>query len=251
MGNGGSPAPIEPSKIHIVNNPVPMIDLHAGPCPFSDSTRLTGPIGYCGSRLEKIPRHPENDSSCCPKPDDAMPANLTPQYMQAEAEYKQAQTPEERLECLKKMYALMPKHKGTDKLQAELKSKISAAKDEVERTKKGGKKGGISYKVPKQGAGQYVLLGAANSGKSRLLTSLTRAHSEVAAYPFTTREPIAGMMDWQDVRVQLIDLPPITADYLEPYVTSLARAADAALLFVDLADDDGPFATQIVIDRLA
>lgn len=180
-----------------------------------------------------------------------MPANLTPQYMQAEAEFKQAQTPEDRLECLKKMYALMPKHKGTDKLQAELKSKISEAKEEVERAKKSGKKAGISYKVPKQGAGQYVLLGAPNSGKSRLLTRLTKANPEVAIYPFTTREPIAGMMDWQDVRVQLVDLPPITADFLEPYVTSLTRAADAALLFLDLADDDGPFATQTVIDRLA
>jgi len=171
--------------------------------------------------------------------------------MQAEAEYKQAQTPEERLVCLKKMYALMPKHKGTDKLQAELKSKISEAKEEAERAKKSGKKSGISYKVPKQGAGQYVMLGAPNSGKSRLLTRLTRAHSEVAVYPFTTREPIAGMMEWQDVRVQLVDLPPITADFLEPYVTSLTRAADGALLFLDLADDDGPFATQTVIDRLA
>src|SRR5262245_4936944 len=180
-----------------------------------------------------------------------MHANLTPQYIQSEAEYKQAQTPEERLVCLKKMYALMPKHKGTDKLQAELKSKISEAKEEAERAKKSGKKSGISYKVPKQGAGQYVLLGAPNAGKSRLLTRLTRAHSEVAVYPFTTREPVAGMMDWQDVRVQLVDLPPITTDFLEPYVTSLTRAADAALLFLDLADDDGPFATQTVIDRLA
>jgi ribosome-interacting GTPase 1 len=135
-------------------------------------------------------------------------------------------------------------------LQAELKTKISEAREacEHERTKK---KGGVSYKIPKQGAGQYVLLGPPNSGKSRLLSRLTRATPEVAPYPFTTREPSAGMMDWEDVRVQLVDLPPITADIMEGYVSSMARSADAALLFLDLADDDGPFATEAVLSQLA
>jgi ribosome-interacting GTPase 1 len=95
------------------------------------------------------------------------------------------------------------------------------------------------------------LLGAPNTGKSRLLTRLTRAHSEVAAYPFTTREPHAGMMEWEDVKVQLVDLPPITADVMEGYLSSMVRAADAALLLLDLGDDDGPFATEIVLERLA
>jgi ribosome-interacting GTPase 1 len=179
-----------------------------------------------------------------------MAANLTPQYLEAEAEYKKAQTAEERLACLKKMYALLPKHKATEKLQAELKAKISDAKEEVERQRRSPKKGGISYKVPRQGAGQYVLVGAPNAGKSRLLTRLTRATPEVAPYPFTTRAPHAGMMDWQDVRVQLVDMPPITADFMEGYVSSLVRAADAALLVVDLGDDDGPFAAEAVLDRL-
>jgi ribosome-interacting GTPase 1 len=180
-----------------------------------------------------------------------MAANLTPQYLDAEAEYKKAQTPEERLACLRSMYSLLPKHKASEKLQADLKTKIKEASEEVERAKKSPKKGGVSYKVPRQGAGQYVLLGAPNAGKSRLLSRLTRATPEVASYPFTTREPIVGMMEWEDVRVQLVDLPPVTADFLEPFVTSLTRAADAALLFLDLADDDGPFATQAVIDQLA
>jgi ribosome-interacting GTPase 1 len=179
-----------------------------------------------------------------------MAVNLTPQYLEAEAEYKRAQTAEERLECLKKMWQLVPKHKASEKLQAELKTKISETKEEVERDKKNPKKVGVSYKIPKQGAGQVILLGGPNAGKSRLLTRLTRATPEVAPYPFTTREPHAGMMDWEDVRVQLVDTPPITADYLEPYVSSMVRSADACVLMLDLGDDDGPFAAETVIDRL-
>src|SRR5262249_48029148 len=180
-----------------------------------------------------------------------MAANLTPQYLEAEAEYKKAPTADERLACLKKMLSLVPKHKASEKLQAELKTKISDTRKEIEQERKSPKKVGVSYKIPKQGAGQYVLLGAPNTGKSRLLTRLTRATPEVAAYPFTTREPHAGMMDWEDVRVQLIDLPPVTADFMESYVSSMVRSADAALLIVDLGDDDAPFTAEAVIDKLA
>jgi len=180
-----------------------------------------------------------------------MAVNLTPQYLEAEAEYKRAQTAEERLECLKRMWALVPKHKASEKLQAELKTKLSQAREEVEQERKSPKKSGVSHKIPKQGAGQIILVGGPNGGKSRLLTRLTRATPEVAPYPFTTREPHAGMMEWEDVRVQLIDTPPITTDYLESYLSSMVRSADAALLVVDLGDDDGPLAAESVVERLA
>lgn len=180
-----------------------------------------------------------------------MAVNLTPQYHEAEQEYKKAQTAEDRLAALQKMWKEVPKHKASEKLQSDLKQKISATKEEIESEKKSGKKTGVSYKIPKQGAGQYVLLGAPNSGKSQLVCKLTRATPQVAPFPFTTREPIPGMMTWEDVQVQLIDLPPITPDFMEGYLSSMVRSADGAALFVDLADDDGPFTADAVIQRLA
>jgi uncharacterized protein len=180
-----------------------------------------------------------------------MAVNLPPQYHDAEAEYKKARTPEEKLAALKKMWVILPKHKASEKVQAILKTKISEVSDEVEIAKSGPKKATASYKIPRQGAGTIPFLGGPNSGKSSLLRKLTKATPEVAPYPFTTREPVSGMMDWEDVRVQLIDLPPITADFYEPYVTDFARTADAAVLIVDVGDDDGPFAAETVIERLA
>jgi uncharacterized protein len=180
-----------------------------------------------------------------------MAVNLPPQYHDAEAEYKKARTPEEKLAALRKMWVILPKHKASEKVQAILKTKISETSDEVEAAKAGPKKATASFKIPRQGAGTIVLLGGPNAGKSSLLRKLTKATPEVAPYPFTTREPVPGMMDWEDVRVQLIDLPPITADFYEPYVTDFARTADAATLVVDLGDDDGPFAADTVLQRLA
>jgi len=181
-----------------------------------------------------------------------MAANLTPQYLDAEADYKKATSPEDKLACLKKMWTLLPKHKASEKMQADLKTKMSELREEIEHAKKNPKKVGVpSYKIPKQGAGQIVIVGAPNTGKSRLLTRLTRATPEVAVYPFTTREPYAGMMDWEDVKVQLIDTPPITADVMEGFLSSMVRTADAAALMIDLGDDDSPFAAETVLQRLA
>ncbi len=181
-----------------------------------------------------------------------MAVNLTPQYLEAEAEYKKAQAPEDRLACLKKMWTLLPKHKASEKVQAELKTRMKEIREEVEdKQQKAAKKGGVSSKVPRQGAGQVIVVGGPNAGKSRLLTRLTRATPEVAPYPFTTREPHVGMMDWEDVKVQLIDTPPVTPDFMEGYLSSMVRTADAALLLVDLGDDDGPFQAEAVVDQLA
>lgn len=181
-----------------------------------------------------------------------MPANLTQQYKKAEDAYRRAQSPEEELKWLQIMLAEMPKHKGTDHLQAKLKSQISDTKKEIEAQKSGGKKSGAgkSFKIPRQGAGTAVILGGPNAGKSQLLATLTRATPEVAPYPFTTQQPQPGMMQWEDVFVQLIDTPPITPDFLEPYILGYVRAAELALLMVDLGSDDGIEQVRDVVDRL-
>jgi ribosome-interacting GTPase 1 len=179
-----------------------------------------------------------------------MPANLTPQYHKAEEEYRRAQTPDDELRCLELMLREIPKHKGTDKLQAELKAKISKAKQEVETAKKSAKKGGPSLKFPRQGAGRVILLGGPNAGKSSLLKAVTRATPEVAPYPFTTREPQLGMMPWEDINVQLIDTPPITADVFDTNLLGLIRGSDLVLLMVDLGADEGTEQLQAVLDQL-
>jgi ribosome-interacting GTPase 1 len=149
------------------------------------------------------------------------------------------------------MWGILPKHKASEKVQAILKTKISEVTDELEAVKAGPKKAHATYRIPRQGAGTVVLLGGPNAGKSSLLRKLTKATPEVAPYPFTTREPVPGMMDWEDVRVQLIELPPITDDFFEPHVTDFVRSADATAVIVDLGDDDGPFAAETVLGRLA
>ncbi|MEX2176767.1 MAG: GTPase [Pirellulaceae bacterium] len=180
-----------------------------------------------------------------------MPANLIPQYHKAEAAYRRAQSPEEVLRGLELMLREVPKHKGTDKLQGELKAKISKAKQAVELARKVGKKGPPGVKFPRQGAGRAVILGGPNAGKSQLLAKLTRATPQVAPHPFTTREPQPGMMPWEDVLVQLIDTPPIAADVFDSSIQGLIRGSDLALLVVDVGSDEGIEALQPVFDRLS
>jgi ribosome-interacting GTPase 1 len=179
-----------------------------------------------------------------------MPANLTPQYSKAEEAYRRAQSALERVECLEQMLQLIPKHKGTEKLQADLKTKLKETREEVQ-TEKSALKPGKSYRIPRQGAGTVVIVGAPNSGKSRILAELTNAEPAVADYPFTTHEPMPGMMPWHDVTVQLIDTPPIAAGHVEPYLTGFVRSADLVLLCFDGSSDEAPEQTVEVLQLLA
>lgn len=175
-----------------------------------------------------------------------MAVNATPQYKKAEEEYRRAQTAQEQIECLEKMLVLLPKHKASEKVQMDLKTRLKEARAELAAEKAAPKKA-KSYKFPRQGAGQLVILGGPNAGKSRLLAELTSARPEVAPYPFTTREPQPGMMPWEDVAVQLIDTPPITDSYFEAYLPNIVRSADGALLCFDGGSDDAPDQTAEVM----
>jgi ribosome-interacting GTPase 1 len=167
-----------------------------------------------------------------------MPANLTPQYKEAEERFRKAVTSEEKMEALREMLALIPKHKGTEKMQADLKRRLAKLEEEAAQPRKAGAQRHDPGHVRREGAGQWVILGAPNAGKSALTRALTHAHPEVAPYPFTTRAPQPGMMPFEDVQVQLVDTPAVTAQHQEPYMVNLAHNADGILLVLDVAGDD-------------
>jgi len=177
-----------------------------------------------------------------------MPANLTPQYRAAEAKFKSARTLEEKRAALEEMIANIPKHKGTEKMQADLKRRMARLRHEEEaRTSRHGH----SFKVEPEGAAQVVLLGPPNCGKSSLLATLTHAEPAIGDYPFTTTRPQPGMMQFEDVQIQLVDLPPVAAQHMDPWLPGLVRGADAALLMVDPTSPELPEDVEIVRERLA
>jgi uncharacterized protein len=165
-----------------------------------------------------------------------MPTNVTPEYKKAEAEFRQARTPEDRLAGLREMLRTLPKHKGTDHLQADIRTRIKELTEEVAGPRKGGARTGPAHVVHPDGAGQVALLGPPNSGKSALHARLTGSHAAVGPYPFTTQFPQPGMLPHLDVGIQLVDLPPVAAQHPVPWLANALQPADAALLVVDLGD---------------
>lgn len=180
-----------------------------------------------------------------------MPANLTPRYLKAESTFRQATTPQEQLDCLRLMLREIPKHKGTDKLQADLKSKISRLKSTLEKLASQPGSARATHKIPKQGAGRVLLIGAPNTGKSQLLASLTNAQPEIAPYPFTTRAATLGMLYFEDCPLQLIEVPPITADFMDDATLDLVRGADLVLLVMDVSSDTAVEDTCAVLERFS
>jgi ribosome-interacting GTPase 1 len=164
-----------------------------------------------------------------------MPANLPPEYFEAEKRYRQAVTPSEKIAALEDLIATVPKHKGTDKLRADLRRKLSQIRKEAISRKKGGRSD--LYVVQKEGAAQIALVGFPNSGKSSLLACLTNAAPIIAEYPLSTLSPLPGMMPFEDIQIQLVDLPPIGNEASDGWVSGILRYADALLLIVDLAED--------------
>lgn len=165
-----------------------------------------------------------------------MPANLPPQYHAAEEAFRKASTVEQKIEALQEMLTMIPKHKGTEKLQGDLKRRLSKLREE------GQKKGKAShynpFAVEKQGAGQVALLGYPNTGKSSLLTALTRAKAKVGQYPYTTAVPLAGMMPYENILIQLIDTPPISSEGAPPGLLNVVREADMLVLTIDASSPD-------------
>ncbi len=177
-----------------------------------------------------------------------MPANLTPQYLEADRRFKEAKSAEDKVAALEEMLAVIPKHKGTEHLRGDLKRRLAKLKAEMEQARH--KRGGFSISVEREGCGQVVLAGPPNAGKSSLLAGLTNAQPEIAEYPFTTRRPIAGMMPYINVQIQLVDLPAVSPAYMEPWLPSLVRPADLVLLVADLASPSVLEDTQEVLTLL-
>ena len=179
-----------------------------------------------------------------------MPANLSPEYKKAEAEFKQAREPRDRLRWLREMLRTIPKHKGTEHLQADIKTRIKQLTEELAGPKKGGARTGPTHSIRPEGAAQVALIGPPNAGKSHLHARLTGSHAEVAPYPYTTKTPLPGMLPYRDVHLQLVDLPPISADFIEPWYVNALRPADAAMLVVDLSDPECLDHVAAIRDRL-
>jgi ribosome-interacting GTPase 1 len=176
-----------------------------------------------------------------------MPANLTPEYFKAEKWFREAATNDEKILALEQMLRVMPKHKGTDHLRADLRRKLSKLKEAP--PKKAKAKHADIFHVPRSGAGQIVLLGTPNCGKSSIVAALTNAKVNVANFPFATGAAVPGMVKFEDVPIQLVDMPPITADYSAPGQVGTYRNCDLIAICIDLSAETAE-QLQICLDFL-
>ena len=179
-----------------------------------------------------------------------MPANLPPHYYVAEQKYRASRNSAEKVAALQEMLSATPKHKGTDHLRADLRAKVARALEEAESPKRGSGQPS-PYAVRKEGAGQAVLIGLPNAGKSQLLGSLTGASAKVADYPYTTRIPLPGMLSYENVLIQLVDTPAINDQEVQARLFSMLRNADLLLIVLDLSEDPLSQADEIIseLDR--
>lgn len=162
-----------------------------------------------------------------------MPTNLPPEYFEAERRYKSAQTTKEKIECLEELLGTIPKHKGTDKLRAEYRKKLSKLKSATQ-TKKGISRHESAFHIEKEGAGRITVIGAANVGKSSLVKKYTHAEPEISPSPFSTWTPTPGMMNYENIQIQMIDTPALDRDYIEPEMIDLIKNSDVVVLMIDL-----------------
>jgi len=176
-----------------------------------------------------------------------MPANLNPEYLAAEKRFRTARTLDEKILALEEMLAVIPKHKGTEKMQADIKRRLSKLR--IEGEKRSGRRG-FSYSINREGAGQVLVVGLPNVGKSSLVSRLTSSSTTVANYPYTTQMPVPGMMFHENVQIQLVDMPPLMYEPADPWYANMSRVVDLIVVVVDLMDDP---ATQLelVVEELA
>ncbi len=162
-----------------------------------------------------------------------MPTNLPPEYFRAEQAFREAESSSAKIAALEEMMSTIPKHKGTDKLRAELRRKISKLKDDQQK-KIGTGRHESEFHIEKEGAGRAILIGFENVGKSSIVGALTHATPKISESPFTTWQPLPGMMEIEDIQVQLIDTPPLSKEHSQPELFDLIRSADLILIVVDL-----------------
>jgi len=161
-----------------------------------------------------------------------MPVNAGAEYFVAEKKYLAAKSKEEKIAALQEMIKTLPKHKGSEHQLSELKHRLAKLKKEADIARKSGR-AKPKFSIRKEGAATICLLGETNTGKSALLNALTNAHAEVADYPYTTKLPEVGMMQYKDVQLQIIELP----SSFDREILSILEICDEIVVLIDATQD--------------